>query len=274
MPAGSIVANTSVPMQHDAENLYFGIIASLNVNMYIPGKKYHVTFNGTTYENCICSYAENLNCTKISISDGHDSYIMININNMLISAISIYSTENLDGVSCSLSIALAEDCIKKIDSKYLPDDIGSGGSGLPESTTSDSGKVLTVGNDGSAIWSTPASGLPNVTTSDNNKVLKVVNGMWATAEETTELPDVTTSDNGKILSVTENGSIAWKEYVKLPAITTDTDEGKMLTINNNTIVYTEFPLPLPTTENEGQFLRVVGGVATWTTVENAEEVNF
>lgn len=272
--SGITAVDTSVTMMTESENVYIAFGFPVEKNGFIDGGKYNVTFNGNTYENCTCFFDASVNAyaiiepnENVMIADSHPD-----LSGM--SYIIAFSETPLDGVACDLKAVLAEDCVKKIDSKYLPDGIGSGGTGLPESTTSDSGKVLTVGDDGSAMWSTPASGLPDVTTSDNNKVLKVVNGIWTTAEETTELPDVTTSDNGKILSVTENGSIAWKEYVKLPAITTDTDEGKMLTINNNTIVYTEFPLPLPTVENEGQFLRVVGGVATWTTVENAEEVSF
>lgn len=49
---------------------------------------------------------------------------------------------------------------------------------LPASSTDDSGKVLTVGTDGTTIWSAPASGLPSATTDDNGKFLRVVDGVW------------------------------------------------------------------------------------------------
>lgn len=46
-------------------------------------------------------------------------------------------------------------------------------------------------------------GLPEVTTDDNGKVLSVVAGKWAKAEASGGLPEVTASDNGKVLSVVE-----------------------------------------------------------------------
>ena len=78
------------------------------------------------------------------------------------------------------------------------------GSGLPEVSASDNGKVLGVVN---GAWKsvTPEipEELPSVTTSDNGKVLGVVSGKWAkvTPEHPKELPAVTTSDNGKVLAV-------------------------------------------------------------------------
>lgn len=49
----------------------------------------------------------------------------------------------------------------------------------------------------------PGTGLPEVSASDNGKVLGVVNGNWqsVTPEIPEELPSVTNSDNGKVLAV-------------------------------------------------------------------------
>ena len=63
----------------------------------------------------------------------------------------------------------------KINSKYLPDI----GSGLPESTSADSGKVLTVDGTGVASWFVPTTELPSVTTADVGKFLRVSDdGSW------------------------------------------------------------------------------------------------
>lgn len=48
--------------------------------------------------------------------------------------------------------------------------------------------------------------LPDVTSADNGKVLSVVSGEWNKADAPKELPTTTTSDNGKVLAVV-NG--AW-----------------------------------------------------------------
>ena len=48
--------------------------------------------------------------------------------------------------------------------------------------------------------------LPQVTSSDNGKVLSVIGGVWAAGAVPTELPSVTASDNGKVLTVVDG---AW-----------------------------------------------------------------
>lgn len=65
-----------------------------------------------------------------------------------------------------------------------------------------------VGQRNGQLFTAPTgggSGLPDVSDVDNGKVLKVVNGVWALVYPN-ELPPVTSADNGKILKVV-NG--AW-----------------------------------------------------------------
>lgn len=136
--------------------------------------------------------------------------------------------------------SIANITLKKIDSKFLPDDI----SGLPESTSDDNGKVLTVNTVGEPVWTTPATGLPDVTSYDNGMILSVDNGVWT--KTVNPLPKTSTSDNGKTLKVV-NG--AWS-------------------LTNEKL------LPNAVEADEGKFLRIVNGVPTWTAIQNAEEVTF
>lgn len=85
------------------------------------------------------------------------------------------------------------------------------GSGLPDVSDSDNGKVLSVvGGQWQMAMPETTKELPSVTSSDNGKVLGVVNGAWksVTPEFLEELPSVSTSDNGKILQVV-GGKVAF-----------------------------------------------------------------
>ena len=77
-------------------------------------------------------------------------------------------------------------------------------SGIFESTTTeDTGKVLTVGDDGSPEWGEAVNPLPPVTSGDNGDVLSVVNGAWAKSPAPSSLPPYTSADKGKVLTVGE-----------------------------------------------------------------------
>lgn len=149
---GSIVADTSIYMHQDGENIYYATNVALNGNMFILGKIYTIVFNGITYENCICEYSDTYGCNGIiSPEDEVALYEASTGFDVPMSLFTVYTTDSLNGVICNLKVVLAEEVIKKIDVKYLPDDIGS------------------------------EAELPTVTTSDNGKFLRVVDGVWAVA---------------------------------------------------------------------------------------------
>lgn len=228
--AGTVVVDeTTVDCQMQFnDGIYANIISTIGL---INGSKYSVEFDGGTYE--------------LTATNG-DGMIMVSYEGEDI-AFLLADNFNGSGESIAMStqgthtykITLAEDAIIKIDSKYLPDDIGS--NALPEVTTSDNNKVMTVVD---GVWTAqiPASGLPDVTTSDNDKVLKVSNGAWTVSKC---LPSVTESDDGKVLAVSGG---AWTVASSLPAVTAD---------------------------DAGKFLRVSAeGLWTVEALQNAEEVSF
>ena len=238
IPAGSVFVDETVTMCAISTDSTMNVtsLTTMNENVVVDDAEYVVTINDVSYLGygyaamgavIILDTADNAEIAIVSTTYGGFLYL---------------TDAFTEGEEYSIKIVTASSIVKKLDPQYLPDDI----SGLPDYSSSDNGKVLTVSY-GNAVWQTPATGLPNVTTSNNGKILKVVNGVWSTADETKELPDIAETDEGKILSV-ENGAVVYKEQV----------EG----------------VPVSTTSDNGKFLRVVNGVASWATVENAEEVAF
>ena len=64
------------------------------------------------------------------------------------------------------------------------------------------------------------------------------------------------------------------ERTKWNAAKTHADTEHVLSVNGSTGVVTVSAVPSCTTSNNGQFLRVVDGVAAWSTIPNAEEATF
>lgn len=89
-------------------------------------------------------------------------------------------TSNETSLPSSIHINVAMPAIEKIDPIYLPDDICS----VPESTTSDAGKVLTVDDNGVAVWEVQEKELPAASTADDGAFLRIVNGApaWVTIQ--------------------------------------------------------------------------------------------
>lgn len=189
--SGTILLNATIDCNIEVDGLYAALVDEIDI---IDGAKYYVQIDGAGYP--VTSGTSNEITLMEYQSDDMSFFVANNYSpNQTVIALPTQGEH-------TCIIATNGDAVKKIDVQYLPDDIG----GLPESTTSDSGKVLTVGSDGTASWQTPASGLPEVSTTDDGKVLKVVSGAWTVTEEEEqekELPTVTTDDNGKFLRVVD-----------------------------------------------------------------------
>ena len=139
--------------------------------------------------------------------------------------------------------------------------------------------------------------IDNLTTNVSNKPLSAAQGVALKAlidaiVIPTKVSDLT-NDKGYITSYTETDPTvpAWAKASSKPSYTKsevglgNVDNVKQYSANNpppypvtsvngKTGAVTLNAVPSCTTSNNGQFLRVVNGVATWSTVPNAEEASF
>lgn len=165
MKAGTVISKGTVNCLIELRGQYAAPLLTIS---FIDGVSYSVTFDNVNYTIKAIS---NGSSTSLEIPEGSgDIYFKFIDNYFGMSILSSTQGEH------TYTITYAEDTVKKIDSKYLPDDIG--GSSLPEVTTLNNGQVMTVIN-GEWTAQTPASGLPTVTSSDAGKFLRVdSSGNW------------------------------------------------------------------------------------------------
>lgn len=153
-------------------NIYVdeGLYAAIVDEIYISTNSYKIEFDGFRY-----IIAGQMMDDQLCLNYQDDNVFFQCINGYIENSTMIISTQG----NHTLKINTAEDIVKTIDFKYLPDDISS--SLLPEVTTDDDGKVLSV-SDG--VWgaNTIPKELPTVTSSDEGKFLRIVGGLpaWTT----------------------------------------------------------------------------------------------
>lgn len=141
---------------------YYTVVSSIGI---IENARYHVMFDGNSY-----GLVGTKNDNSLMLVSDDESFVLVdNFQGRGVSV--LFSTQGKH----TYKVTLYESAIKTIDPKYIPSDIGS-------------------------------SSLPEVTTSDNNKVMTVVDGVWAAQTPASGLPEVTSSDAGKFLRVSSTGS--------------------------------------------------------------------
>ena len=110
------------------------------------------------------------------------------------------------------------------------------GSGL--AINSSTGVLSATGGGGSA--------LPDVTTSDNGKVLTVVGGAWDVADVPEEVPSVSSADEGKILRVSSGGTWAavTPHYIKYVVLESQAEYNSISPKDVATIYFIGNPSPV------------------------------
>lgn len=191
---GMVISESTVNCVNEFDdNLYYTTVDEVDL---IANVQYAVTWDNTTYYLTAQGEGESIILTC-------DDPNFIIVNGYIDGSTMIIGSQGTH----IYTITTNEETVKKLDSKYLPNNIG-----LPEYSSSgvDDGKILKISGS-TPVWQMPDSGLPIVDGSSNDKVLKVVNGVWAVADEKEdikELPTISDTDNGKFLRVV-NGVVAW-----------------------------------------------------------------
>lgn len=151
-PFGDLPAGTIVVDETTVTCLNYGyVVAALINEPKIGAHSYSVEFDGVTHELIgEVTEIDGVNQVALSYTDDSDSGISFTIAKNYNGILGDHVLLASEGEH-TFKITLVEDIIEKIDSKYLPDDIGgSTGSALPSVTTADAGKFLRVSSDG--IW--------------------------------------------------------------------------------------------------------------------------
>ena len=172
------------------------------------GRNYDITIDGESYRLTCNSYATSDNENTLVIGNAYEAFQVLDLTTTSTvvnsgESFAIIQTENTQGVAWVMfddteqtehNVKLVLNDVKKIDKKFLPDDlVTEATNGLPSVTSTDNGKIMKVVNgtwqlseDEKGSSENVGRALPEVTTNDNNKILKVVDGTWQLADgETT-----------------------------------------------------------------------------------------
>lgn len=127
----------------------------------IPGQSYKVLWDGNEFECEATEVTGDLaaampgsiiigNGPAFGLAGNDAAPFIIGTSEILDATVYISLTDTSEGVAHEIRVWQEQTLAKKIDSRYLPDDIG-GGSSLPEVTTDDVGKFLRVSSAGTWV---------------------------------------------------------------------------------------------------------------------------